>query len=81
MRSRILIKALMALGTLVGVQFLMATWSATNEGNQAYIRNGSVMIPMGSDKIAEQTADKLNKEEEKAEQRKDKEDKKSDKKK
>ena len=81
MRSRTLIKALMALGTLVGIQLLTATWSATNDGNQAYIRNGNVMIPMGSDKIAEQTADKLNKEEEKAEQRKDKEDKKGDKKK
>lgn len=79
MKSRTLMKTLTAIGTLVGIQLLMATWSATNEGNQAYVRNGSVWIPMGSDKIAKQTADKLNKEEDKAEKRQEKEDKKKDK--
>ncbi|MEW6028404.1 MAG: hypothetical protein ACOYZ8_10435 [Chloroflexota bacterium] len=81
MKARTLTRILTTLGAFFGLQLLMATWSATNEGNQAYIRNGSVMIPMGSDKIAQQTADKLNKEEEKAENRQEKEDKKKDKRK
>lgn len=76
MKTRTLAKIITTLGAFFGLQLLMATWSATNEGNQAYVRNGSVMIPMGSNKIAEQTADKLNKEEEKAEKRQEKEDKK-----
>ncbi len=81
MKSRPLIKALIFLGALAGIQLLTATWSATNEGNQAYIRNGNVWIPMGSDKIAQQTANQLNKEEEKAEKRQEKEEKKGNKKK
>jgi hypothetical protein len=72
-------KALTAIGTLIGIQLLMATWSARHEGHEIFVTNGSVRIPMGSDKIANQTADKLNKEEEKADKRQEKEDKKKDK--
>jgi hypothetical protein len=46
-----------------------AVWSAGSDRDGAYVRNGSVIIPMGNIKIANKTAKALNKEEKKAEKR------------
>jgi len=70
-------KILTTLAALIGIQMLMAYWSASNEGKQAFVTNGSVKIPMGNMKIASDTAKDLNHAEDKAEKRKEKDEKKS----
>ena len=77
MKSRTLTAILTILGAVAGMLLATATWSAGNGAGGAYVRNGSVKIPMPDDKTAEKTANQLNKEEDKAEKRKEKEEKKS----
>jgi len=77
MKSRTLTAIITTLGAVAGILLATATWSAGEGAGGAYVRNGSVKIPMADYKTAEKTARQLNNEEDKAEKRKEKEEKKS----
>lgn len=61
--------AVVLAGGLIAAAEPALAWSAAQERNSWYVRDGDIWIPMPNEKVAERTAERLDRAEDRAEKR------------